>query len=79
MGKIYIWTYHNPEDFCNRLKIHLTDNFEKGLCGFIDRRGIYAGVLTGLTCDWLNQPDPDGMLCKKCKKIALKRLQSKNS
>jgi hypothetical protein len=57
-------------------KTHVANDF-KILCGTNGSNGTHGGTIGIVDLDWLNQPDPDEIICKKCKKIALKLL-SKN-
>jgi hypothetical protein len=55
-------------------KVHIgRDNFAT-LCG--KNKNLFRSVGGEINKEWINQPDPDGELCKDCKKKALKLLES---
>lgn len=52
-------------------KLHLQrDGESKLLCGIEPPH--YLGGVNRVDSDWAAQPDPDGQLCKNCKRVALK-------
>jgi len=52
-------------------KVHVTElGTGKALCGY---KNLYSPTAQ-IDVDWLNQPDADGNMCQKCKKIALRLL-----
>lgn len=59
--------------FTARRKLHICDmDSGKCLCGC---QSPGTSTLVSVDKAWLTQPDPDDMICKKCKKKALKLLE----
>jgi hypothetical protein len=54
-------------------KTHIAKDF-KILCGSKGIHGTDGGTIGYVDIDWINQPDPDNVICKRCKKIAIKIL-----
>ena len=63
--------------FRSRRKLHVYDWGEcKCLCGC---QAPGSCTLQDVDEKWLTQPDPDEILCKKCKSIALKLIKTTKS
>jgi len=64
---------YNIINYFRPTKIHIYD-YDSGrcLCG-----RDYFGSCTGVpaTLKWVTQPDPDGCICRACKRKALKLLK----
>ena len=59
--------------FSARRKLHIYDyDSGKCLCGC---QAPGTCTLQQVDKEWLSQPDPDNVVCKKCKKKALKLLE----
>lgn len=59
--------------FSARRKLHIYDyDSGKCLCGC---QALGTSTLVSVDKAWLTQPDPDDIICKKCKKKALKLLE----
>ena len=60
-----------------RTKVHVVnDETEKVLCGLVASDLPYSsGTLAIVDLEWINQPDPENNICKKCKKSATKLLK----
>lgn len=71
--KLFVFVIsHNTFAQGGRRKTHIIDEDGFLLCG-----GIRMGIPTReVDANWLSQPDPDGELCKTCKRIAEKKIRS---
>jgi len=68
--KLYSYvTTHNNFDEGGR-KVHICNDLHRTLCGY----GNLHSLPLPINLDWIQQPDPDNNLCKKCKKAAVKAL-----
>lgn len=74
--ELYPYTSHLTPEENPRAKYHITTNGEVSLCGF--SHGCYATHVTanGIDKAWLDQPDPDDFVCKKCRKRAEEILKN---
>lgn len=68
--KLYPYTPHETPEENPRVKYHITINGEVSLCGF--SHSCYGTSLDDNEIGkiWLDQPDPENWVCKKCRKIA---------
>lgn len=73
--KFFSWiSSHNTFGEGYGRKVHLADEDMNTLCGYYN----FYNIADEVGLEWITQPDPDGELCKKCKKIALKSLTQPN-
>lgn len=67
------WYKHNTiAEGLTTSKTHL-GTLDGLFCGLSTEARLFSMPLR-VDEEWINQPDPDGELCKKCKKIALTKL-----
>lgn len=53
-------------------KTHIWDNnTQRVLCNYSGRCGSLGAIIDE---DWINQPDPDRVLCARCKRIVLNNI-----
>lgn len=68
------WYTHNLEAEGFGRKTHLgTVEPHKIFCGLGEK---LFSIPQGVDKEWIEQPDPDGELCSRCKKSALKMLNN---
>lgn len=64
--ELYPYTTSGTPD--NRTKYHISENGNNALCGFSN--SDFASTFAWVDKVWLDQPDPDNWVCKKCRKRA---------
>lgn len=67
---------HHTKSEGGTTKVHITNDAGKILCGA--NPAFASGTGERATFKWINQPDPDECMCKKCKSIAIKWYQTQN-